>query len=200
MRPHCLSLSQLPNSNGSVIPLIPSIPGGSVAAREVPAPRYGSTGLSRSFPEPAFPAQAFLGMRSQGCWFGEPARMEGIWGKSVGPLLWLTPSPPARGSKAAPGMGPSHLALHLRPQQREPRASPSACLPRDDASPGIWWKKGGREEVSSQCKAAGAKSEPRKSPAHPSRVKRALCAKVNTGCTCPQAPVRGSTIDGLFLS
>lgn len=92
-----------------------------MAAREVPAPRYGSVGSCRSFPEPAFPARAFLGMRSQGCWFGEPARMEGIWGKSVGPLLWLTPSPPALGSEAAPGMGPSRLALHLLPQQREPQ-------------------------------------------------------------------------------
>jgi len=188
-----------------------------VAAREVPAPRYGFAGLCRSFPEPAFLAQAFLGMRSQGCWFGEPARMVGIWGKCMGPLLWLTPSAPTTGSEAATGMGlgsPGWLwrggtdstSLCTTYPGNECLSfvhPPSPSLPREDASLAFWQKKGWRNKTSSQRKPARARSEPCKSLAHTSRVKRAeraVCVKVNTGCTCPQAPVRGSTIDGLFLS
>lgn len=142
-----------------------------MAAREVPAPRYGFAGLCRSFPEPAFPARAFLGMRSQSCWFGEPARMVGIWGKCMGPLLWLTPSPPVTGSEATTRMDPGSPAWLWRGAMvgtslgtTSPRNEclslvhpPSPCLPRDDASLGFWWKK--RREGRNFQAAQGSESQ-----------------------------------------
>lgn len=155
-------------------------------------------------------------MRSQGCWFGAPARMVGIWGKWMGPLLRLTPSPPPTGWARLSGVPVAwrkgrHLARHLQLWKgvSQPHASPpSPCLPRDDASLGFWWKKKKKErEGGKKFPARTRQPEPSLSLTnlrpHTSRVKRAeraVCAKVNTGCTCPQAPVRGSTIDGLFLS
>lgn len=189
-----------------------------MAAREVPAPRYGLAGSCRSFPEPAFPARTFLGMRSQGCWFGAPARMVGIWGKWMGPLLRLTPSPPPTGWTRLSGVAVArhegrHLAVHLQLWKRvsQPRASP--LLLRVCRGMMLPWvsgrkkKKKKKKEGGKKFPARARQPEPSLSLAnlrpHTSRVKRAeraVCAKVNTGCTCPQAPVRGSTIDGLFLS
>lgn len=70
-------------------------------------------------------------MRSQDCWFGEPARMVGIWGKCMGPLLWLTPSLPATGSEATTGLGPGSPGWHRSGEVRcsaPHSAPPASCI------------------------------------------------------------------------
>lgn len=106
----------------------------------------------------------------------------GDLGEKRGAPALVNPFPSSAGFRSCPRDGPQppRSAPPASATGAAASASPCACLPRDEASPGIWWKKEGREEVSSQCKAAGAKSEPRKSPAHPSWVKRALCVLRST--------------------
>lgn len=137
---------------------------GSVPARGVPAPLSGSAGSCGPFPERACPARAFLGTRSQRCWFGEPARIGGDWGEQRGAPAFLNPFP------ASSSCGHFHRDVPSREKDissLQAKEEPRASIPLSVSS----GKREGEEKFP-------AKSEAHKSQPHPSRVKPAQ------GCVC----------------
>lgn len=107
-----------------------------MAAREVPAPRSGPAGSCRPFPEPACPARAFLGMRSQRCWFGEPARSGGDWGERRGAPALLNPFPAGASvgnfHRDGPSGGMDSASLRAREERQSPlhpSPSPRPAMP-----------------------------------------------------------------------